>query len=107
EFVLQCRAPVLDSNMHAAGLTAAASPDNIILSRPTLPNCPRIVLPVCWKNIVQLGDTATNYQMAPGDRIYVPTRTILETIPGLKQHVQKNPCCGAQTPHSLPPYLGA
>lgn len=105
-FPLQGRETVLDGILQAGGLTDSASRDNIILIRPTLPNCPRIVLPVCWTNIVQLGDTATNYQIAPGDRIYVPTRSVLESIPGLKKHAQKNPCCGPQTPHALPPYPG-
>jgi polysaccharide biosynthesis/export protein len=105
-FQLQGRETVLDAILQAGGLTDSASRDNIILTRPTLPNCPRIVLPVCWTKIVQLGDTATNYQIAPGDRIYVPTRGMLESIPGLKNHAQKNPCCGPQTPHALPPYAG-
>jgi protein involved in polysaccharide export with SLBB domain len=106
-FPLQGRETVLDGIMQAGGLTDAASRDNIILSRPTRPNCPRIVLPVCWKNIVQLGDTATNYQIAPGDRIYVPTRTLLESLPLVGKHAENNPpCCGPQSPHSLPPYPG-
>jgi protein involved in polysaccharide export with SLBB domain len=106
-FQLQGRETVLDAILQAGGLTSNASRSNIILSRPTRPDCPRIVLPVCWTNIVQLGDTATNYQIAPGDRIYVPTRGTLETIPGLRKHADKNLCCGPQTPHSLPPYPGA
>jgi polysaccharide biosynthesis/export protein len=105
-FPLQGRETVLDGILQAGGLTDSASRDNIILTRPTPPNCPRIVLPVCWMNIVQLGDTATNYQIAPGDRIYVPTRSMMESMPGLKSHAQKNPCCGPQTPHALPPYPG-
>jgi protein involved in polysaccharide export with SLBB domain len=105
-FQLQGRETALDGIMQAGGLTANASRDNIILSRPTRPNCPRIVLPVCWPNIVQLGDTATNYQLSPGDRIYVPSRNCLETLPVLNQHAHKNPCCGPQMPLYLPPYPG-
>jgi polysaccharide export outer membrane protein len=59
---------------------------------------------VCWKNIVQLGDTATNYQIAPGDRIYVPSRGGLENL--LKKHADKNPCCGPQSSVAFPPYPG-
>jgi protein involved in polysaccharide export with SLBB domain len=106
-FQLQGRETVLDAILQAGGLAPNASRSNIILSRPTRPDCPRIVLPVCWTNIVQFGDTATNYQIAPGDRIYVPTRGTLETIPFLAKHAEKNLCCGPQTPYSLPPYLGA
>jgi len=105
-FPLQGRETVLDGILQAGGLTQNGSRDNIILSRPTRPSCPRIVLPVCWHNIVELGDTSTNYQLAPGDRIYVPTRTCLESIPGLNRHAQKNPCCGPQAPHTFPPYPG-
>jgi polysaccharide export outer membrane protein len=105
-FNLQGRETVLDAILQAGNLTANASRGNIILSRPTHPNCPRIVLPVCWNNIVQIGDTATNYQIAPGDRIYVSSRAALEMIPGLKKHADKNPCCGPQSPLAFPPYLG-
>jgi protein involved in polysaccharide export with SLBB domain len=105
-FPLQGRETVLDGIMQAGGLNANGSRDNIILSRPTRPNCPRIVLPVCWKQIVQLGDTSTNYQLAPGDRIYVPSRTCLEWIPLLNRHAPKNPCCGPQGPRPFPPYPG-
>ena len=105
-FQLAGRETVLDAIMQAGGLTDDASRDNIILSRPSKPNCPRIVLPVCWKNIVQLGDTTTNYQLAPGDRIYVPSRTFLETFPLLKRHA-KSPCgCGEHTPQPFPPHPG-
>lgn len=105
-FNLQGRETVLDAILQAGGLTANSSRENIILSRPTQPNCPRIVLPVCWKNIVQLGDTATNYQIAPGDRIYVPSRAAAEALPGFKKHADKNPCCGPQSPVAFPLYHG-
>src|SRR5437016_8681673 len=80
-FQLNGRETVLDALLQAGGLNDRASRDNIILSRPSKPNCPRIVLPLCWKQIVQLGDTTTNYQIAPGDRIYVPSRGTIESIP--------------------------
>jgi polysaccharide export outer membrane protein len=74
-FQLKGRETVLDGIIAAGGLNDRASRENIILSRPTPPDCCRVVLPVCYREIVQLGDTTTNYQLAPGDRIYVPTRT--------------------------------
>jgi polysaccharide biosynthesis/export protein len=105
-FQLNGRETVLDALMQAGGLTDQASRDNIVLSRPTKPNCPRIVLPVCWKQIVQLGDTTTNYQLAPGDRIYVPSRRLCEQIPLLNRWV-RSPCnCGNHVPESLPSYQG-
>jgi protein involved in polysaccharide export with SLBB domain len=65
---------VLQGLMTAGGLNDRASRRNIILARPTLPSSCRKVLPVCYEDMVQLGDTSTNYQLSPGDRIYVPGR---------------------------------
>ena len=72
------RETVLDAILVAGGLTDKASQCNIILSRPTLPAGCRIVLPVCYRQIVQLGDTTTNYQIMPGDRVFVATRSFGE-----------------------------
>ncbi|HZZ77269.1 MAG TPA: polysaccharide biosynthesis/export family protein [Gemmataceae bacterium] len=103
-FTLNGNETVLDALMQAGGLTDKASRDNIILTRPSKPNCPRMVLPVCWKKIVQLGDTKTNYQMAPGDRIYVPGRSAWSSI--FPRH-DKSPCdCENNTPQAFPPYPG-
>jgi polysaccharide biosynthesis/export protein len=74
-FPLSGREAVLDGIIAAGGLNERASRQDIILSRPTRPDEHRVVLPVCYGAIVQLGDTTTNYQLAPGDRIYVPSKT--------------------------------
>jgi len=37
-------------------------------------------LPICYSEIVQLGDTSTNYQIAAGDRVYVPSKTWTEDL---------------------------
>jgi polysaccharide export outer membrane protein len=74
------RETVLDALMAAGGLSDSASERKIILSRPTPPPSCRVVLPICYDHIVQLGDTTTNYQIQPGDRIYVGTRTFCEAI---------------------------
>ncbi len=73
-FPLQGRETVLDALLAAGGLNDKASRKFITLSRPTHADGCRVVLPICYNEIVQLGDTATNYQIAAGDRIYVPTR---------------------------------
>jgi polysaccharide biosynthesis/export protein len=77
-YQLSGRETVLDAILAAGGLTDRASRGNIILDRPTAPDSCRTVLPVCWSEIVQLGDTSTNYQMTAGDRVYVPARTFWE-----------------------------
>jgi polysaccharide export outer membrane protein len=73
-FPLQGRETVLDAILAAGGLNDKASRKFITLSRPTPPDGCRVVLPICYNDIVQLGDTSTNYQIANGDRIFVPTR---------------------------------
>jgi polysaccharide export outer membrane protein len=35
------------------------------------------VLPVDWKAITRCGETATNYQVLPGDRIYVLAKPLI------------------------------
>lgn len=79
-FPLAGRETALDGLVAAGGLTDRASRDRIILSRPTPPESCRVVLPVCYRQIVQLGDTSTNYQLMPGDRIFVPSRTFWESL---------------------------
>jgi hypothetical protein len=39
-----------------------------------------VTLPICYRQITQLGDTSTNYQLQPGDRIYVGTKTLWEGL---------------------------
>ena len=79
-FPLIGRETVLDAILAAGGLTDKASPCNIILSRPSPPCGCRTVIPICYTNIVQQGDTTTNFQVMPGDRIFVATRTLWEGL---------------------------
>jgi protein involved in polysaccharide export with SLBB domain len=79
-FPLTGRETVLDAILAAGGLSDRASPNDIILTRPTPPESCRIVLPVRFRDIVQLGDTSTNYQLAPGDRIFVASRSCWEGL---------------------------
>ena len=69
------RETVLDAIIEAGDLTDSANRHTIILSRPTLTEECRIVLPICYRQIVQLGDTSTNYQIQAGDRIFVSSLT--------------------------------
>lgn len=100
-FPLSGRETVLDGLMAAGGLTRAAQEKRIILVRPSHPDNCREVLPVCYPQIVQLGDTHTNYQLRPGDRIYVPSQGMLESFfPSTTKTTA--PCC---KPH-MPCFLG-
>ncbi len=92
-FTLSGRETVLDAVLLAGGLTDRASADKVILSRPTAPNSCRIVLPVCLREIIQQGDTTTNYQLEAGDRIFVPCRSVWEDHPWWRKPC---PLCGGK-----------
>jgi polysaccharide export outer membrane protein len=79
-FPLVGRETILDAILAAGGLTDRANEHRLIFVRPTTPDDCRIVLPVCYRQIVQLGDTSTNYQVMPGDRIYVPSLTFHDDV---------------------------
>ncbi|SMP69346.1 polysaccharide export outer membrane protein [Neorhodopirellula lusitana] len=71
---------VLDAVIAAGGLSDKANEHKIILTRPQPDGQKRLILPVCYKQILQLGDVSTNYQLMPGDRIYIPSITIWEDV---------------------------
>lgn len=71
---------VLDAILEAGGLAANANQHQIVVSRPSNCNDCRTVMQVCYDQLVQLGDTSTNYQLRPGDRVFVPTLTFTEDL---------------------------
>jgi polysaccharide biosynthesis/export protein len=94
-FPLRGRETVLDAIVASAGgLNTNASRRYIILSRPTGPDSCRVVLPVHYNAIVQVGNTATNYQIRAGDRVFVPTKSFWEDCFGSNK--DKKAC--AETP---------
>lgn len=101
-FPLTGRETVLDGIVSAGGLTDSASHKNIVMTRPTPPDSCRIVLPICYDEIVQHGNTTTNYQLSPGDRIFVASRSCTETFFRNKNKVCP-PCGMPQEPCPLPP----
>ena len=71
---------VLDALQYAGGLDPSAATNNIRLVRPAPPGaCCAQTLPVNIAAIMQAGDTATNYQLMPGDRIFVYRDPIVRT----------------------------
>ena len=62
---------VLDAIAQISGLTSISS-TKIWIARPghTAGGCDQI-LPVDWIGLTQRGDATTNYQLLPGDRVYV------------------------------------
>ncbi len=109
-FPLIGRETVLDAILAAGGLSDRASKCRIILTRPSHHCDCRTVLPVCWDQIIQLGDTTTNYQIMPGDRIFVATETCCEGMGhcctgGECKLCQRNQCMTTCPPTVPPPTL--
>ncbi len=97
---------VLDGILAGGGLTSAAAPCKILLARPTSPTSCRITLPVCYREITQLGDTTTNYQLQPGDRIFVASRTWCEELMFWQATKTCSRCCDCQAPCADPDMVG-
>jgi polysaccharide export outer membrane protein len=69
---------VLDAISNIYGLPAVASKRNVWVARRTPhPGQPWQILPVDWVGITQHGHTMTNYQIMPGDRIYVKAQKLV------------------------------
>ena len=79
-YPLKGRETVLDGILKAGDLTDRANRKQIILARPSGPGECRTVLPICYRHIVQLADTSTNYQLMPGDRIFIASLTFWDEI---------------------------
>jgi len=83
---------VLDALIEAGGIGRNANAHQVILSRPTPDGSCREVYPICYHQIVQLGDTATNYQIQPGDRVFVPSLTFLDDLKASLMPGYEKPC---------------
>lgn len=70
---------VLDAISQIQGLPAVASKKRVWLARATPDSHHPHVLPVDWMGIAMRGSAATNYQVFPGDRIYIHSDKLLTT----------------------------
>ena len=69
---------VLDAVSQLNGLSAVSSQHNIWLARPSPSNVgAEMILPIDWCGITQAAATATNYQLMPGDRLYVKAHPLI------------------------------
>ena len=66
---------VLDAIALIGGLSAVSS-KTIWIARPAPDGVGDQVLPVDWKGITRRGQTGTNYQVLPGDRIFVMSQPV-------------------------------
>jgi protein involved in polysaccharide export with SLBB domain len=67
---------VLDAISQIGGLPATASKKKIWIARPG-PDDSVQTLPIDWKGITQDGLVRTNYQLFPGDRIYIQSDRLM------------------------------
>jgi polysaccharide export outer membrane protein len=82
---------VLDAIAQVSGLTGVSSKQRIWIARPSPVGAEHQILPVNWRAISECGDVATNYQLMPGDRLFVaayPAVTLNNTMSRLIAPVQ-------------------
>jgi polysaccharide export outer membrane protein len=104
---------VLDALGEIGGLPPIASKDHVWVARPSpaYQGCDQI-LPVDLNAIAECGSTATNYQLLPGDRIYVkadPWITLDNTLAKVLTPVERIfgvTLLGSATIHSVSIPLG-
>ncbi len=70
---------VLDAIGQVSGLPAVAATNRVWLARPDFAGNPNEILPIDWRAITKEGRTTTNYQLCPGDRIYVAAQPLVVT----------------------------
>src|SRR5262245_54648073 len=68
----------LDAIAQVNGLAPVSSTNHIWVARPAPAGGPHQVLPVDWRAVSALADTGTNYQLLPGDRVYVAAQHLVE-----------------------------
>lgn len=62
---------VLDAVSQLSGLPVVSDARRIWISRPAPNGCSCFTLPIDWHAITECADTRTNYQILPGDRVFV------------------------------------
>ncbi len=69
---------VLDALANINGLPAVASKKRVWVARATRAGQPPKILPVDWQGITKCGESGTNYQLFPGDRVYVDSNNLIK-----------------------------
>jgi polysaccharide export outer membrane protein len=79
---------VLDAIARIGGLPQVSSKREMWLARRSPHGGPDQILPICWEDITQRGIAATNYQVLPGDRIYVQSQKLIRFDNALSKFLQ-------------------
>lgn len=69
---------VLDAVSQVNGLSAVSSTDCIWVARPGKRGQPFVMMPVDWESVTKGAGTDTNYQLMPGDRVYVDAQRLVK-----------------------------
>jgi polysaccharide export outer membrane protein len=77
-FPITGKETVLDAINNIGGIPIVGSTKYIWVARPAPADHPCLqILPVDWKAITQGGATGTNYQLFPGDRVYIKSDPLI------------------------------
>jgi protein involved in polysaccharide export with SLBB domain len=84
---------VLDAINNIGGIPIVGSKKKIWVARPAPANHPCLqILPVDWQAIAMGGATTTNYQLFPGDRVYIHADSLIwfdNTLAKILQPIQR------------------
>ncbi|CAN5156093.1 hypothetical protein BH11PLA2_BH11PLA2_42270 [soil metagenome] len=67
---------VIDAVSQVGGLTLTADYKRIWIARPAPEGSNPQILPIDWRGITEKGEVATNYQLLPGDRLFVKSNEV-------------------------------
>jgi polysaccharide biosynthesis/export protein len=77
-FPIRGNETVLDALAQVNGLPSVASKKRIWVARATRAGQPPKILPVDWMAVAKCGSSETNYQLFPGDRVYVDSNNLIK-----------------------------
>jgi polysaccharide export outer membrane protein len=77
-FLVTGNETVLDALAKINGLPSVANKKKVWVARATRAGQPPKILPVDWMAVTKCGQGATNYQVFPGDRIYVDSSPLIK-----------------------------
>jgi polysaccharide export outer membrane protein len=77
-FPIKGNETVLDALANVNGLPSVASKKRVWVARATRAGQPPKILPVDWMAVAKCGSGETNYQLFPGDRVYVDSNNLIK-----------------------------